>query len=277
MPELPEVETMVRGIRSEVTGRQIIRTEICRCSRKPIRIHPSRRSFVRNTTQTCITGVERLAKRVILQLSTGHFIVIEPRMTGLILLSDPPTNEHRRICWHLDPRRGRSPWIQFWDRRGLGTVSLLDANELDQVRDRLGTDALQLNTDQLAATLRQTSTSIKVCLLDQKRIAGIGNLYASEILHRARISPFLPANSLSRPQVRALCSAVRSVMQEAVLSEGSTLGDGTYRNALNQDGSYQNQHRVYQRAGEECPRCRQIIERSVQAQRSTFYCPRCQR
>jgi formamidopyrimidine-DNA glycosylase len=117
-----------------------------------------------------------------------------------------------------------------------------------------------------------------VVLLDQQVAAGIGNLYASEILHAAGIHPNRPADSLSAREVAKLHAAARSVLEDAILHEGSTLGDGTYRNALNKAGGYQNVHRVYQKQGEVCRRCRRgVIERTVQAQRSTFFCPRCQR
>jgi formamidopyrimidine-DNA glycosylase len=117
-----------------------------------------------------------------------------------------------------------------------------------------------------------------VALLDQKLVAGIGNLYASEILHRARIDPQRPAHRLGRAQIARLAAATRFVLEEAIRDEGSTLGDGTYRNALNEAGNYQNAHRVYDRAGERCPSCqRGTVRRIVQAQRSTFYCANCQR
>ena len=126
--------------------------------------------------------------------------------------------------------------------------------------------------------LSRTSRPIKVALLDQKLFAGIGNLYASEILHLAKVSPMAASNRISRGRVERIRHAAVHVLETAILYEGSTLADGTYRNALNQNGSYQNQHRVYARQGETCRTCGLgIIRRIVQAQRATFYCPRCQR
>ncbi len=116
-----------------------------------------------------------------------------------------------------------------------------------------------------------------MALLDQRALAGVGNLYASEILHTAGIHPQARCDRLRRGDWQRLHAAMRSVLKEAIRFEGSTLGDGTYRNALNQAGSYQNHHRVYDRAGETCAVCgRAQVERIVQAQRSTFFCPRCQ-
>lgn len=123
-----------------------------------------------------------------------------------------------------------------------------------------------------------TSRPIKILLLDQSAVAGIGNLYASEILFMARISPLASAKTLGRGALQRLAAATQEILETAIRYEGSTLSDGTYRNALNQAGRYQNAHQVYQRAGETCPRCQHAaIERRVQAQRSTFFCPKCQR
>jgi formamidopyrimidine-DNA glycosylase len=116
-----------------------------------------------------------------------------------------------------------------------------------------------------------------VALLDQSLVAGIGNLYASEILHLAGIRPQTPASRVSAIRIQKLSEAVLSVLNLAIKYEGSTLSDGTYRNALNKDGGYQNSHQVYDRAGLACPRCGRSILRIVQAQRSTFYCAGCQR
>jgi formamidopyrimidine-DNA glycosylase len=124
--------------------------------------------------------------------------------------------------------------------------------------------------------LTRSRRAIKVALLDQAVVAGIGNLYAAELLHTAAIHPAKRCDQLTRDEWRRLADAAIEVLEEAIRYEGSTLGDGTYRNALNQNGSYQNLHRVYGRAGEPCPRCGAVVVRMVQAQRSTFYCPQCQ-
>ncbi|MBC8115854.1 MAG: formamidopyrimidine-DNA glycosylase, partial [Candidatus Saccharimonas sp.] len=175
-------------------------------------------------------------------------------------------------------REYNSVW--FWDRRGLGTVRLFGPGELE--RDlgptKLGPDALSFNSALWRERLGSTSRAVKVALLDQKLVAGIGNLYASEILHVAGIDPHRTADSLRSAEVKRLAAAVRSVLEMAIQHEGSTLGDGTYRNALNQSGRYQNEHRVYMRDGESCSTCgRGRVARIVQAQRSTFFCTKCQK
>ncbi len=278
MPELPEVETMVRGIRPHVAGRRIEDVRRPRCTCRPIAMRPEIRTLRARCRGRTIEAVERLAKRVLLRLDSGDVLAIEPRMTGLMLLSDPPDRGHLRLEWRLNgDGEHRSLW--FWDRRGLGTVTLYTADEFRERLEsgRIGPDALGLSDQQWRLALTRTSRPIKVALLDQKLVAGIGNLYASEILHEARIHPARPADSLSRGEIVRVRAATQRILAEAIQYEGSTLGDGTYRNALNQSGGYQNAHRVYAKAGERCPRCRRgVIERIVQAQRSTFYCERCQ-
>ncbi len=278
MPELPEVETMVRGLRPEIEGRKVLAVEFCRCTRRPIQITPTPRVFRRKIEKESIVRVFRFAKRVVIELSTQHFIVIEPRMTGLMLVSEPPTLDHRRLCWHLEKKRGKAASFEFWDRRGLGTVRLLNAAAMEELRNSLGPDALEITSDQWRGRLQKTSRAVKVAMLDQKLVAGIGNLYASEILHRAGVSPLKKANRVSKPQIERITAETRAVLQTAIKYEGSTLSDGTYRNALNKDGGYQNEHLVYQKADLPCPSCGVgRIRRIVQTQRSTFYCPKCQR
>jgi formamidopyrimidine-DNA glycosylase len=277
MPELPEVETMVRGIRPHVTGREIVDVVRPRCSRRPISLKPEFRSLRARCIGRTVAAVDRFAKRVLLRLSSGDVIAIEPRMTGLMLVADPPTTDHLRLEWRFSGGAVNSLW--YWDRRGLGTVSLYRAGEFAaRIGGRLGTDALQLTPAGWRRVCAATRRPIKVALLDQTLVAGIGNLYASEILHVARIDPATPAVAVTPAGVRRIHAATVAVLMEAIRYEGSTLGDGTYRNALNQEGGYQNSHRVYAKAGERCGRCRRgVIQRIVQAQRSTFYCPQCQK
>ena len=279
MPELPEVETMVRGIRPAVQGRRIASLRRSRCACRPISMAPAFPQMAGRASGQTITSVRRLGKRVVLDLSSREAFVIEPRMTGLVLLSDPPDRRHLRLQWRFDDEQApQSLW--FWDRRGLGTLRLCGPEELDQLYgpQALGPDALALSRRDWRERCARTSRPIKVALLDQKLVAGIGNLYASEILHRARIHPAQPARELTPDQIRRLAAAVREVLNEAIVHEGSTLSDGTYRNALNGAGRYQNMHRVYMRRDEPCRTCGGgPVQRIVQAQRSTFFCPKCQK
>ena len=279
MPELPEVETMVRGIRPYTEGRRIAALKRCRCACRPLSTKPAPAVMARRCREQTITNVRRLAKRVVLELSSDEAFVIEPRMTGLLLLSDPPDREHLRLHWQFaDGGKYDSLW--FWDRRGLGTVRLCRLEQLDALfgPKALGPDALLMSASDWRERLGRTSRPIKVALLDQKLAAGIGNLYASEILHQARIHPAQPACTLTARLIERLSAAVQEVLSQAILYEGSTLPDGTYRNALNSAGRYQNEHRVYMRHDQPCNTCgRGPIQRIVQAQRSTFFCPTCQK
>jgi formamidopyrimidine-DNA glycosylase len=274
MPELPEVETMRRGI-AAIAGNRIAGALRLRCQRRPIAIEP--RNLARRLSGKRIDEVGRLGKRVVLRLEGGDRLIFEPRMTGLVLVADPPTKEHLRLRLDLDG--GPIPHVWYWDRRGLGSVRLLtEAQFAERLGNgHLGPDALQISLDDLQHRLATSRRAIKVALLDQRSVAGIGNLYASEILHLARVHPAKRCDLLTTLQWEAIHAQMLAVLRLAIRYEGSTLSDGTYRNALNQSGGYQSHHRVYDRAGEPCRQCsRGEVVRIVQAQRATFYCPACQ-
>ncbi len=267
---------MRRGV-LPIVGCRILAVSFPWCQLKPIVIGPSRTTFARRVVNRMVHRIDRLGKRVLLRLTGGDTIVVEPRMTGLLLLSDPPNATHLRLELRLDSPSWPRLW--YWDRRGLGSVRLMSPDELNSQLgpQRLGPDALQLSSQQLQERLATSRREIKVALLDQRAVAGIGNLYASEMLHAARIHPQTTCRRLDQQAWHDLHRAMRRILLTAIRYEGSTLADGTYRNALNRDGSYQNHHRVYMRAERLCPTCRlQPIQRIVQAQRSTFFCAVCQ-
>ena len=274
MPELPEVETMCRGIRA-VVGRRIDRVHAPRCRYRPIAMEPKLATLRARLRDQRIEEVSRLGKRVVIH-AAEHALVFEPRMTGLVTLANAPDPDHVRLILELDGAAD-TPLI-FWDRRGLGTIRLIPLVELSEriVAGRLGPDALEIELDDFAARLAKTERPIKVALLDQRLVAGVGNLYASEMLYVARLHPAIASARLDRRQIRRLHAAMRTILLDAIAHEGSTLSDGTYRNALNAPGGYQQHHRVYARAGSPCASCATMIERIVQAQRATFFCPRCQ-
>lgn len=277
MPELPEVETMRRGV-EPVVGAKIVALERLPCPRKPIAIVPGLAQFRRRVVDARIARTDRVGKRVVLWLDSDDAIVFEPRMTGLLLLGDPPDPLYSRLRLRLSGRRARQ--LVYWDRRGLGNIRLYDAAQYAEKFSDLafGPDALRMTAQLYRERLGASRRAVKVALLDQRAVAGIGNLYASEILHLAGIHPERPCQRMTSRQWTALATAALEVLETAIRYEGSTLSDGTYRNALNREGGYQNEHRVYAKTGQPCPRCRRgKIARIVQAQRSTFYCPRCQR
>lgn len=276
MPELPEVETMRRGL-LPVLGRRVVDAEKLACPRKPIRITPRIDRLRARMVGETVTELGRVGKRVVVVLSSGDRLVIEPRMTGLVLLADSPDPLYLRLRVQL---AGRGPEaFYYWDRRGLGGVRLFSEAEFASEFNatKIGPDALVMTADLYRSRLSHSKRAIKVALLDQKIVAGIGNLYAAEMLWLTGIHPEKRCDRITRQEWQRLADAGVEVLEDAIRHEGSTLGDGTYRNSLNQEGGYQNLHRVYGRAGQPCPRCGDPILRVVQAQRSTFYCRGCQR
>lgn len=278
MPELPEVETMRRGILG-IVGSRIKDVERVTCRRRPIAVTPRIDRFRQRAVGRVVRDVGRVGKRVIVHLDSEDSIVLEPRMTGLVLVADPPSWEHLRFrCTLAGNGIGE---FMYWDRRGLGSVRLVSQKEFKEAYgpDKLGPDALLATGELLKRQLGRSARAVKVGLLDQRAIAGIGNMYASEILHLAGVHPAKLCQRVTRPQWEAIAQATLDVLNAAIHYEGSTLRNGTYRNALNEYGGYQNHHRVYDRAGKPCRRCGQGSEvtRIVQAQRSTFFCAGCQR
>ncbi|MCA9247323.1 MAG: DNA-formamidopyrimidine glycosylase [Planctomycetales bacterium] len=275
MPELPEVETMRRGI-AVIAGKRIANVRRVACRRRPIYVAPSIPTFRRRVLGQTVATVDRLGKRIVLRLASHDAIVIEPRMTGLVLLAAPPSTEHLR--WALDFEGPAAKSLLYWDRRGLGSVRLFRPAELQSTfgPPALGPDALAITVEQLRENLGKSRREVKPALLDQKAVAGIGNLYASEILFLAGVHPQTRCDRLTLRQWISIHHSLGAVLREAIRYEGSTLSDGTYRNALNKAGGYQNQHRVYDKESAPCPQCGNAIERIVQTQRSTFFCRRCQ-
>lgn len=224
-----------------------------------------------------VRSVTRSGKRVLLEFSdrsgTGSpvWLAVHLRMTGRLEFVDGPparADPHLRARFRLD--RGE---LRFLDVRRFGTF--------DWFRDRAGTEpsgidplAPDLDVAALRHSIRGSSQPLKTWLLRQDRLVGIGNIYASEIAWSARISPFRPVGALDDRELRRLLSSTRRILERAIEAGGTTLSD--YRNARGEVGSFQVRLSVYGRAGERCRRCRTPIEREVQGQRSTFWCPGCQ-
>jgi formamidopyrimidine-DNA glycosylase len=277
MPELPEVETMRRGILG-IVGSRIKDVVRVACRRRPIAIAPRIDHFRRRAVGRRIRDVGRVGKRVVVHLDSQDAIVLEPRMTGLVLVSDPPSREHLRFRCRLSGNGIGE--LFYWDRRGLGSVRLISPSEFEKAfgPGKIGPDALTISGEHFRDRLGGSKRAVKVALLDQRAVAGIGNLYASEILHLARIHPARRCDKMTRAQWQAVAEATHAVLEAAIQYEGSTLADGTYRNALNEAGGYQNHHRVYDRAGKACLRCgvASQVQRIIQAQRATYFCAGCQ-
>jgi formamidopyrimidine-DNA glycosylase len=277
MPELPEVETMRRGLLPTIGGiiTAVIEPAI---PYRPIKIEPTIQLFRKRAVGRQVTAVERIAKRVLVRLDTGDCIVMQPKMAGIAMIANPPSQQHTRVIFEL--KGAAVDRFIYWDRRGLGTVCLWSQSQVDEHLGpkKLGPDASIVDETTFFGRLHELDRAVKVALLDQKLICGIGNLYAAEILHAAKVHPERRCNSIGRSTWKRIHLHTIRILNEAIENEGSTLSDGTYRNSLNGEGSYQNQHLVYDRTNETCLTCGKAkISRIVQAQRSTFFCPRCQR
>jgi formamidopyrimidine-DNA glycosylase len=278
MPELPEVETVRRGLQQHLVGRRIESVEVGR--ERSVR-RTSREAVIAGLTDTVVLGADRRGKYLLLPLDSGDTAMLHLRMSGQVLLAaaGAPRPAHTHVVLHLDD--GHEAW--FVDPRTFGEVVVFDPDHVEvEVPElaRLGVDPIAELFD--AATLRQafgvTARALKPLLLDQHVVAGIGNIYADEILHRARLRPDRPASSLDRRRLATLQRSIVDVLTEAIDAGGSTLGDAQYVDLMGEGGSYQDDHRVYGRGGERCLTCgRGWIRRSVTGGRGTHWCSVCQR
>ncbi|HEX3087022.1 MAG TPA: bifunctional DNA-formamidopyrimidine glycosylase/DNA-(apurinic or apyrimidinic site) lyase [Ilumatobacteraceae bacterium] len=279
MPELPEVETVRRGMVSFVVGRRIGRVEVGR--ERTVR-RTSREALIDGLTGATVTSIGRRGKYILCSLDTGETLMIHLRMSGRVLVSPAGSvrPDHTHVVLHFEGAPEQELW--FVDPRTFGEMVVFDqarvADELPELA-KLGVDPITdgLTVAQLSAILRGRARQLKPLLLDQHVIAGIGNIYCDEILHRARLRPDRLANSLKPADVRRLHDAIHSILSSAIEAGGSTLSDTQYVDVMGDGGSFQLDHRVYDRAGQRCLTCgKATIIRTVSGGRSTCFCPRCQ-
>jgi formamidopyrimidine-DNA glycosylase len=207
-------------------------------------------------------------------LDRGEVLALHLRMTGQFLLTPraQPPDKHTHLELFLSDRRRK---IVFRDVRKFGRLKLLEGSATRFIEEKkLGVDALQISTEQLHALFQKTSRSIKAVLLDQRVLAGLGNIYTDEVLFREGISPLRKASSLSYEQVASLRRTVRTVLRAAIRGKGTTISD--YVDARGRSGTFQNSLLVYSRFGLPCPRCGTKIVRTQVAGRGTYSCPKCQ-
>ena len=224
-----------------------------------------------------VVSVGRRGKWVVVGLGTGRIIVIQPRMTGGFRLVTPPRPEHVRLIFELEGRGG-SVW--FCDARRLGKVALYrDPESAESAIGRSqGPDALAIEAGDLADRLARTARAIKPTLMDQKVLAGIGNIYADEVLHRARLHPSRPSNWLEADEVARLHGAIGPVLAEAIEAEGSSF-DAGYRTVLGLEGGFLAVNAMYGRGGQACPGCGGPIAKAYLPgllSRPSHFCPTCQ-
>jgi formamidopyrimidine-DNA glycosylase len=268
MPELPEVQTVVNTLRPALEGRSFARVKLLR---RDI-VRPCGFDLSRALRGKTVTTITRRGKRVMFALDDGGQFYIHLGMTGRLTIEadSAPVAKHTHFIATISPG-GKQ--LRFCDPRRFGGIFWL--GEAETPRRDLGPEPLSMRPHQLAERLARTRRAIKSALLDQRLVAGLGNIYVDESLYLARVHPMMRSDELSGEQVRRLNRAIKITLRRAIRHRGSTLRD--YVDANGAGGGFQLQHRVYDREGEPCRACRASIERIVLGGRSTHFCPRCQR
>ena len=271
MPELPEVETIARELQQVLPGRRIQSTKVFRDN---VLQGITKGKFESGITGRVFESVSRRGKFLLFRFAESGCLVGHLRMTGKFVVSttpeDPPV--HHRVWFGLEDNEV----LAYQDMRCFGTLALVESPEDYSPLARLGVEPLGpgFTKNWLAEALADSRSPIKHWMMDQARIAGLGNIYVSEILHRARISPLRPADQITGDEAPRLHGEVQRVLREALEKNGTTISD--YRRVDDKTGGFQNFLRVYDKAGRPCPRCKREITRIRQQQRSTYYCPSCQ-
>lgn len=275
MPELPEVETVRRGLEPVLSGARLAEVLV----RRPDLRRPFPPRLAERLTGLRITGLRRRAKYLLIDLDGGDALLLHLGMSGRMVISPARPNAletHDHVVFYTEA----GPVVRFNDARRFGSLDWIEAGAEAThplLRD-IGPEPLGdgFSADSFAAGLEGRIAPIKAVLLDQHQVAGIGNIYACEALHMARIHPARPARDLTRAEVSSLVSAVKEVLAVAIEAGGSTLRDHQQPNG--ELGYFQHRFQVYGRAGEACARCGDAarIERLVQSGRSSFFCATCQ-
>lgn len=287
MPELPEVETVRGGLAPVLEGRRLSRVE----ARRPDLRFPLPENFVQQLTGATIVSLRRRAKYLLARLDREDTLVMHLGMSGRFEIARPegavrpgqfhyapdPDPKHAHVVFETEA----GARVTYYDPRRFGYMALVNTATLDLHPwfAGLGPEPLSegFNASRLKAAFEGRKQGPKTLLLDQRIVAGLGNIYVCEALHRARISPFKPAGRIAAPRLERLAEAVREVLTAAIAAGGSSLRD--YAQADGALGYFQHSFRVYDREGRPCPNpgCSGVIHRRVQGGRSTFYCPTCQR
>jgi formamidopyrimidine-DNA glycosylase len=274
MPELPEVETVRTLLEPELVGRRFARVEIA--DPRLTRPHDPAEVAAELTGER-VEAVERRGKYLVVRFESGRVLLIHLRMTGNLLhvpaaaLADDP---HRRAVVTLD----NGSDVVYRDVRRFGTWLLVEPGELDAyLAERLGAEPLEraFTTRGLASRLANRRAPVKAVLLDQRTLAGLGNIYVDEALWRAQIHPLTPANDVPAEALPVLRRGIRAALHAGIARQGATLRD--YRRPDGTRGRMQDEFKVYGREGEPCPRCGAPIEKLRIAGRGSWYCPSCQR
>ena len=278
MPELPEVETVAKGLRQTIVGKKVKDIQAI----FPAIVKQKFNIFKQAVTQRKIKGVRRRAKYLLIDLSGGKTILVHLGMTGNLLLAVRPElkasptlncNKHDHLVFKFS---GSNACLYYNDQRKFGKIKVFDTDKENQVPElkKLGPDAIDITPSEFADIFRRRKGRIKSALLNQQIVAGLGNIYADESLFEARINPAQKVDELSKPKLIQLHKAINKILQKAIKAGGSSIDN--YLNIDGRMGEFQLQHMVYGREGEKCKRCGAKIKRIKISQRSSYFCPRCQ-
>lgn len=271
MPELPEVETIVRGLARTLPGARIRRVEVLR---PDLVERETPAEFAAALEGGTFGPVTRRAKNIVMEVD-GGLLLVNLGMTGRLLAAkeDDPLSSHPGVRFHLDGGRE----LRYHDARRFGRLWRLSHDAWEAWEGALGVEPLSdgFTPEWMLEEAGRSRVAVKTWLMDQRRVVGVGNIYASEALFRARVDPRRRASALTRPQVKRIVAAVREVLQESIDFRGTTFLD--YRDERGAPGEFAARLRVYDRTGEPCTVCGAPVRRIVQGGRSTFFCPRCQR
>ncbi len=274
MPELPEAEVVLRQLQMHILGATIRkccvgRKDIIREGLGELPWFPEAR----------IQDIQRQGKSIqftCVKQGQQRFILTELGMTGLLLFQRADRRLERHTHMILSLEGGKEPEVRYWNARRFGRVYLLDREGLEYfLSRRFGPDPLAIELKDFQSLIQRCRGRIKAMLLNQRKLAGIGNIYANEILYRAGIHPHVRGMNLSRPKIQRLYGSMQGVLQEAITCGGSTIRD--FRAPDGSPGHYQERHQVYQKGGLPCPRGCGVVLKSLVAERTSFFCPVCQR
>lgn len=277
MPELPEVETIRRGMDKEFSGKSIQTVSVS--GARSIRRHDSADDFTSRLEGRKVMSVIRKGKYLLVKLDSGNILVAHLGMSGQMLRASAadPIDKHTHVVFSF----GQGAELRFVDPRTFGELFVTAPDDLEeQVPElaHLGFDPLDdvMSWTHFAGLLYAKKSKLKPLLMDQRFIAGIGNMYADEILFAAGLRYDRGSETLTAQEVRRLYRSMVETLQDAIKHRGSSLADEQYRDIFGDVGDFQSQHKVYDREGEACRRCRSRIVRIKASGRSTFLCPRCQ-
>ncbi len=275
MPELPEVETIVRELAPRLEGFKIARV---RLAKTDVLRRVSKPRLLKTLKGNVFEQITRRAKHAVFRLTTGHRMVVQPRMTGSLVVYDRPLTKDEAKYAVLTCTLEDGRLFVYRDVRRLGTVWLLDANGWAAYTGRIGPEPLEetFTPFVFADRLAGTRAAIKKTIMDQRRVAGVGNIYANEALFEAGIDPSKPTSKLSLDEFARLHAAVTGVLERAVDASGTTVRD--YRTGTGESGRFQFELKVYGRGGEPCVRCgKKLVTTHTIDLRATTLCPNCQR